>query len=178
MTRRSLMTVGACLSLARFGIALPQGERKRLSPHETVSADVGGQKVTVTYGRPYLKGRTIGGDVAPFGQVWRLGADEATKITLPVAMKLGSLTLAPGSYSLFAITGKDKWTMIANKVADQWGAFDYDQSKDAGRFVLPVEKLSTPVEEFTISFSGQSAQGAKISFAWGSESVSTTLSKA
>jgi hypothetical protein len=137
--------------------------------------DLSGQKITITYGRPYLKGRTVGNQVAPFGSVWRLGADEATKITVPATVKLGTLTLPAGSYALFAIPGSSKWTLIVNKVADQWGAFDYDQAKDLGRFDVPVKKLSAPVEEFTISFSTRGAKSAGVTFAWGNESVSTTI---
>ncbi len=177
MTRRSVLTVGACFSFARLGVAFQQEGRKRLSPHETISTEIGGDKVTITYGRPYVKGRKIGGEIAPFGQVWRLGADEATKITVPAAMKLGTIALAPGSYSLFAIPGEDKWTIIVNSVADQWGAFDYDKSKDVGRFDLPVKKLSSPVEEFTISLTKEGARSANLSLQWGAYSVSTTLSK-
>jgi hypothetical protein len=140
--------------------------------------DLGGQTVTITYGRPYLKGRTVGNEVAPFGKVWRLGADEATKLTASVAVKFGPLHLAPGSYALFAVPGKQKWTLIVNKVSDQWGAFDYDESKDLGRFDVPAVKLSSPVEEFTISFAKQGANSAKLTYAWGRESVSTTLAEA
>jgi hypothetical protein len=153
-----------------------QGGGKRVSPHETVSADLGGKAITITYGRPYLKGRKVGDQVAPFGKVWRLGADEATKITVaaPVSFS-GGPTLSPGSYALFAIPGTDKWTVIVNKTADQWGAFDYDQSKDLGRFDVPVQKLSAPVEQFTIGLSKQSDSAAKLVMSWGDESVATTL---
>lgn len=175
MTRRSALTVSVLFSISTALFGFGQGGQKRLSPHETVSVDLDGKQVTITYGRPYLKGRKVGQDVAPFDKVWRLGADEATKITVPVAAKLGPVSLAPGSYALFAIPGEKEWTIIVNKVADQWGAFDYDQSKDLGRFAVPVKKQSAPVEEFTISLDKQSAKSAKVTFAWGSESVSTTL---
>jgi DUF2911 family protein len=175
MTRRSALSVATCFSLTPLLSAFQGEERKRLSPHETVSVDLGGGPVNITYGRPYLKGRKVGQQVAPFDQVWRLGADEATKLTVPATMKLGSVNLTRGSYALFAIPGEDKWTIIVNKVADQWGAFDYDQSKDVGRFVLDVKKLSTPVDEFTISLDKQNSKAAKVTFTWGGESVSTTL---
>jgi hypothetical protein len=175
MTRRYALSVGTWFSFTPLLFAFQGEERKRVSPHETVSVDLGNGSVSITYGRPYLKGRKVGQQVAPFDQVWRLGADEATKLTVPVAMKLGSVNLTPGSYALFAIPGDEKWTIIVNKVADQWGAFDYDQSKDLGRFVVNVEKLLKPVEEFTVSLDKQSSKAAKVTFAWGGESVSTTL---
>lgn len=174
MTRRSLLAIGSFLPLSSLA---SYGFQQRLSPHETASVDLNGRTITITYGRPYLKGRTVGG-VTPYGKVWRLGADEATKITCPINVKFGPLTLPAGSYALFAITNKEEWTLIVNKVANQWGAFDYDQSKDLGRFDVPVKMLSAPVEEFTISFNKQSKASARIVFAWGRESVSTVLTAA
>src|SRR5690242_3304527 len=131
MTRRSAIMFAAVSALLVCAVAQAQ---KRASPHETASLDLGGNKITITYGRPYLKGRQVGEQVAPYNEVWRLGADEATKLTVTAPTKIGdSLELAPGSYSLFAIPRPDKWTIIVNKVADQWGAFKYDKSQDVGR---------------------------------------------
>jgi hypothetical protein len=154
---------------------LAQGQ-KRASPHETVSLDVNGKKITITYGRPYLKGRQVGGEVAPYGKVWRLGADEATKLTVDTRVKIANkLDLAPGSYALFAIPQADKWTLIVNKVADQWGAFKYDPSQDVGRVELPATPTSSPVEEFTIALTKQSGNTVTLTLAWGKQSVSTTM---
>jgi hypothetical protein len=174
MTRRSLLAFGAALPSVSFGFQ----NGNRVSPHETASVDLSGQKITITYGRPYLKGRTVGNEIAPFGKVWRLGADEATKITVPTTVRFGRLTLPAGSYALFAIPNPASWTLIVNKVADQWGAFDYDQSKDLGRFEVPVKKSTRPVEEFTISLSSSGTRSATVTFAWGAESVSTTIALA
>src|SRR5947209_7397766 len=107
MTRRTALLLSATTPLLRSAYAFQQGgARKRASPHETVSVDLGGDRVTIVYGRPYLKGREVGKQVAPFGQVWRLGADEATKITVSETTALeGGPNLPAGSYSLFAIPG-------------------------------------------------------------------------
>ncbi len=172
MTRRTAFLISGILPFASLACA----QSKRKSPHETVSIDLGGKTVSISYGRPYLKGREAG-DVEPYGKVWRLGADEATKITVSAPAKIGSgPELAPGGYSLFAITGPEKWTVIVNKTADQWGAFSYKQSDDLGRFDIPVKKLSAPVEQFTISLEKQSSISAELTFAWGNQSVSTTVS--
>jgi hypothetical protein len=163
----------AVCSLLTCAVAQAQ---KRASPHETVSLDLNGKKITISYGRPYLKGRQVGGEVAPYGQVWRLGADEATKLTTNTSVKIANtLELPAGSYSLFAIPQADKWTLIVNKVADQWGAFKYDQSKDVGRVELPVKPVSSPVEQFTITLTKQSGNTLTLTLAWGKASVSTTL---
>lgn len=152
-----------------------QDNSKRASPHETVSVDLKGDNISISYGRPYLKGRKVGGQVAPFGQVWRLGADEATKITVTGKTRIGTLVLEPGSYSLFAIPAAGKWTVIVNKVADQLGAFSYKQSEDVGRFDVPVKPPASPVEQFTIGLTKQSDSAATLTFAWGDASVSTTV---
>lgn len=171
MTRRTAILLSSTLTVTRFAAAF---QEKRLSPHETASVDLNGKQITITYGRPYLKHRQFGKDVAPNGEVWRLGADEATKLTLPSAAKIqGGPELKAGSYSLWAIPGPDKWTMIVNKQADVWGT-NYDQSQDVGRFDLPVHKTSS-VEEFTISLTKQSANSAEVSFAWGTEKVAATI---
>ena len=153
-----------------------QNQGKRASPHETVSIDLDGKTITISYGRPYLKGRQVGKEVAPYGEVWRLGADEATKITVTAYTTIpNAFELLPGSYALFAIPNPDKWTMIVNKIADQWGAFSYKQSEDLGRFHLKVKELSTPVEQFTITLKKQASNVAELNLAWGKASVSTTL---
>ena len=156
--------------------ALAQDKKPRASPHDTASVDLDGKSVTISYGRPYLKGRQVGSEVAPYGKVWRLGADEATKITVAGKTTMGdTLALAPGSYSLFAIPGREKWTIIVNKVADQWGAFNYDEAQDLGRFDVKVTPRSSPVEQFTIALKKDTGNTADLTFAWGKESVSTTL---
>jgi len=159
-----------------FAHAAFQGQGKRASPHETVSVDLDGKKITISYGRPYLKGRQVGGEVAPYGKVWRLGADEATKLTVTARMRIAdTLDLPAGSYSLFTIPSAEKWTMIVNKVADQWGAFSYKESDDLGRFDLNVKPLTTPVEQFTITLEKSASDVAALTLEWDKASVSTTL---
>jgi len=173
MTRRCALL--AFLSPLTGKLLAAQGGG-RLSPHETVSLDLDGKKISISYGRPYLKGRHLGDPMAPFGQVWRLGADEATKLTVSAKTLLPhGLELAPGSYALFAILHPDHWTMIVNKVADQWGAFSYNEKDDVGRFDLPVKRLSTPVEQFTISLEKAGPNTARVTFAWDTASVSAEM---
>ncbi len=172
MTKRTAILVFSAIPLALCAAAFQQ--QNRISPHETVSVDLSGKQISISYGRPSLKNREFGKEVAPFGQVWRLGADEATKLTVPAAVKVqGGPQLPAGSYSLWAITGPDKWTMIINRQADVWGT-NYDKSQDLARFDLPVQKTA-PVEEFTITLTKKSDKSAELTFAWGAEKVSTTL---
>jgi len=171
MTRRTAFIVLSGISIERYASALQQN---RVSPHDTVSTKLNGKELSITYGRPYLKGREFGKDVAPYGQVWRLGADEATKLTLTSSVKVqGGPELPAGSYSLWAIPGKEKWTLIVNKAADVWGT-NYDQSQDFARFEAPVHQ-GAPVEEFTITLKNTSDNSAEIVFAWCTQMVSTTM---
>jgi Protein of unknown function (DUF2911) len=157
-------------------VGLSPAQENRKSPHDTASVSLGGKNVTITYGRPYLHGRkAIGGSLVPFGQVWRTGADEATKLTSDADLLIGDLKVPEGSYSLFTIPEKEHWTLIVNKVADQWGAFKYDSSKDLGRTPLKVEHLSSPVEEFTISLGKSSGSATELGLAWENTKAATTI---
>ena len=174
MTRRALLLASSTLPFALPALGF-QGQKKRLSPHETVSTELNDKKIEISYGRPYLKGRNMAG-LTPDGKVWRLGADEATKLTVEMPVVIGSaLHLAAGSYSLFAITGPDKWTIIVNKVADQWGAFSYKETEDSGRFDVPVEKTPSHVEQFTIKLGKASGSEVPLTMAWGNQEVKTTI---
>ena len=170
MTRRSAALLFSGVLAGSFRMAA-QGNRK--SPHETKSLALGDDKIEIAYGRPSLKGRPLS-KMTQAGEVWRLGADEATKIVVSAPTELGSIKLAAGSYSLFAITGADKWTLIVNKTADQWGAFNYEKAQDLGRFDMPVEK-APPTEQFTIEMKKQGGNNATLTFTWGDQSASTTL---
>jgi hypothetical protein len=173
LSRRNVFQRASALFLAASPLAFAQ-QQKRASPHETVSQDLGGKTLTITYGRPSLKRRKMLGGQNPYSKVWRLGADEATKLTVNSrTLTAGDFELQPGSYSLFAIPNPDHWTMIVNKVADQWGAFTYDHAQDVGRFDLKVKPLATPVEEFTITLAKTASNDVLATFAWGDASVAT-----
>lgn len=112
----------------------------RLSPKAEVMQQVGLTDIKISYGRPGVKGRTIWGKLVPYDAVWRAGANEATKITFSSDVVIEGKKLKKGSYSFFTIPGKKEWTIIFNKVADQWGAFEYNESQDALRIKVKPEK--------------------------------------
>jgi Protein of unknown function (DUF2911) len=115
-------------------------EEVRISPKATVKQTVGFTNITIDYGRPGVKGRTIWGGLVPYNAVWRAGANEATKITFASDVKIDGKKLKAGSYSFFAIPTQKTWTLIFNKVADQWGAFEYNDVEDALRIVVtPIQ---------------------------------------
>ncbi len=111
-------------------------EEVRISPKASVDQTVGFTEVTIEYGRPGVKARTIWGGLVPYNAVWRAGANEATKITFSTDVKIDGKKLKAGSYGFFAIPTEKTWTLIFNKVADQWGAFEYNDAEDALRIVV------------------------------------------
>lgn len=146
----AVLAVMCALIVAVFAI-----QRQRVSPHETIDATIGGKKVSITYGRPSLKGRkAVGGELVPFGKVWRTGADEATVLTTDGDLMIGSLHVPAGSYALFTLPTETGWKLIVNKTSKQWGAFSYKDADDLGRVDMKVGKTAAAVEQFTISLTG------------------------
>jgi hypothetical protein len=136
------------------------------SPHESTSVEVGGHKITITYGRPSLHGRKMIGEHEPFGKVWRTGADEATTIQTDADLDINGLKVPKGTYALFTIPDPESWTLIVNKTAKQWGAFNYQQSADLGRTKMKVTKLSSPVEQLTISMTPAGSDALALKLTW------------
>ncbi len=139
---------------------------KRASPHEQSAATVAGRKVTVQYGRPYKKGRSLFGGLVPYDQVWRTGADEATTLTTDGELMIGTLRVPKGTYALFTLPAKSGWTLIVNKTAHQWGAFSYDAKEDLGRVPLKVGASAAPVEQFTIELAPAGDRKATLKLSW------------
>lgn len=108
--------------------------------------------IKVVYSRPQLKGRQIGVDLAPYGEVWRTGANEATEVRFYQDVMLGNQTVPAGTYTLFTIPGKEEWTIILNEDTDVWGAYSYDQSKDVVRFNVPAGSDTKSMDAFSMAF--------------------------
>ena len=106
----------------------------RVSPACTVSQEIGISKVGISFARPAVKGRKIWGDLVPFGQVWRAGANSATVITFSHAAKVAGKDVPAGSYGFFVIPGEKAWTLILNKKPNQWGAYEYKKEDDVMRW--------------------------------------------
>jgi hypothetical protein len=124
------------------------------SPHETTGAIVDGNRVTITYGRPSMKGREIWGKLVPYGKVWRTGSDEATILITQKPITIGDVNVPAGAYTLFTMPNEDgSAKLIINKQIGQWGIGpgSYDEKQDLGRVDMKKETLDAPVEEFTIA---------------------------
>ena len=118
------------------------------SPASTLKQRVGVTDIEIVYSRPGVKDRVIFGGMVPYGEVWRTGANNSTKITFSTAVKLNGTEIPAGAYALFTIPGETEWTIIINKGAAQWGAFQYDEKIDVARFKATPVSLEKPLETF------------------------------
>lgn len=130
----------------------------------------------IVYGQPHKKGREVFGKLVPYGQVWRLGANEATELTITKDIFVNAQLLPAGTYSVFAIPDKEKWVLIFNKELGQWGSYNYNQAKDALRIevvpaVLPGDLVYEP---FTITID-QKNNKADIVLLWDKTSVTFSV---
>lgn len=137
------------------------------SPACTIKQHVGLTDVTVVYSRPGMKDRTIFGGIVPWGQVWRTGANQATKITFSTPVKLEGHDVPAGTYALFTIPTEDDWTVIISTNINQWGSFQYNQKDDLLRFkVSPVSMGDVRIETFTIEFNHIGDESALLNLVW------------
>ena len=137
----------------------------RTSPNAAVAQTVGVAEVRITYGRPSARGRSVFGELVPYGEVWRTGANEATTITLSDAAEVEGQPLAAGTYGLFTVPGEENWTVVFNRQPEQWGAFNYEEGQDALRVeVTPGE--APPHEMLTFSFEEVTDTSAVAALYW------------
>jgi Protein of unknown function (DUF2911) len=156
MSRRRTLTLaivtvagGIAIGLLATRVHAGAGQEPRLSPHETDSATVDGAKISVTYGRPYMRGRKIFGGLVPFGEIWMPGADEATILQTDKALQFDGLTVPAGSYSIYTLPSEKNWQLIINRQTGQWHT-EYDRSRDLGRVSMRVSAIAPAVEQLLI----------------------------
>ena len=146
---KSIFLLSSFLFIGLISFAQPSHPH---SSHDTVKT----KNLTVTYGRPEMKGREIFGKLVPYGKVWRVGADESTNVTFDKDATFGGKPIKAGKYALFAIPNEDKWTVILNSNAGQWGTeYNSNKDKDVLSVDVPVMKLGSPVEKVTYTVSGK-----------------------
>jgi Protein of unknown function (DUF2911) len=170
--------VAVCLLTA---LPLHAQEKKRISPHETVSATIDGAQIKIVYGRPYTKDpktgvmRRIWGELVPFGQVWRMGADEATLLTTDHDLTLGDAKIPAGTYSLFLQPEENGAAkLIVNKQTGQWGT-KHDAAQDFATIEMKKTPLASPVNQFTITLAKNSGGGGMLRLQWESTEYSAPI---
>ncbi|NER15295.1 DUF2911 domain-containing protein [Leptobacterium flavescens] len=108
--------------------------------------------IKTVYGRPMLKGRKLGSELAPYGKIWRTGANEATEVTFYKDATVGGKKLKAGTYVLHTIPGEKEWTVILNTNLNVWGAYQHDASKDVAKFTVPASSGDESLEAFSIAY--------------------------
>ena len=171
------VTLSLTLALLAAGAQAQQDKSKRPSPPAQAPFDLGGGKsITVDYSSPRAKGRKIYGELVPFGKVWRAGANEATTFVVTADIVVGGTQVPAGSYTLFTIPDKDKWTLVISKATGEWGTDYPGPEKDLARIPMKVSSLSAPVENFTISFD-KAGIGATMNMDWDTTRASVGIAK-
>ena len=150
LTRRAGDVDFDALAKSWAAVEAARGIAGQMSPPDTVRALIGGANIEVAYSRPFRRGRTIFGNVVPWNQVWRTGANAATQLTTSADLIIGSTVLPAGKYTLWSLPTPTGSKLIINSQTGQWGT-DYNISRDFGRFDLTQTILQKPVEEFTFS---------------------------
>lgn len=130
----------------------------------------------IVYGQPYKRGREIFGELEPYGEVWRTGANEATEMTITKPILFNKNKIEAGTYSLFSIPRQNRWTIILNDSLGQWGAFDYNQAYDLLRTDVPVQKDEQVTETFTIQFTEIVGDSSAIVMRWDTTKVKIPIS--
>jgi Protein of unknown function (DUF2911) len=176
--QRKYLTIGVSFVVLMAVLAMaqqpPQDKSKRPSPHETAEVTLKGKKITIDYGRPFLKGRKVGQELAPYGKVWRTGADEATTLNTEVDLNIGGVKVPAGKYTLYSLPSEGTWRLIINKQTGQWGT-KYDESQDLARVDLKKSPLPQSVEQFTIAFDKKSESTADLNLDWENTRVSVAV---
>lgn len=178
-----LIALAAALAAAQANSPMPSPPRQGAahpiaSPRGQASfAFADGKKITVDYGRPYIRGRKIMGGLVPYGKVWRTGANAATSFVTEADIVLAGARIPAGNYTLYSIPGEPSWTIIINQQTGQWGT-KYDESQDLVRVQAKPTHLEQPVDQFTISFQGQGPSAGVMMLEWENTSVAVPFSQA
>ena len=157
------------ICLAVFGMsytASAQIQTPQPSPFSKIEQTVGLTDVTLEYSRPNMRARTVFGDLVPYGKVWRLGANNNTKITFSTDVTIEGKELKAGTYALFAIPNENNWEIVFYTYAGNWGAPELDESKIAMKISAQIFPLPMDIETFTMSFDDLTSNGATLGITW------------
>lgn len=161
---RAAWAAAAVAGLMAAGAAEAQ-EMPRVSPKAKVEQRVGVTDVTVEYHRPGVKGRTIWGELVPYGEPWRTGANERTTVAFSTPVTVGGTQLQAGTYGLVTIPGEEKWTVALTKTAEAWGSFTYSAEDDAVRVEVTPRKVAH-TEWLDFDFDNLTASSGELVVRW------------
>jgi hypothetical protein len=165
------------LTLSIGSYSIGQITTPQASPQAKVEQKVGLADISISYYRPAKKGRVVFGEVVPYGELWRTGANENAKITTSDALVFGKDTLKAGTYAIFTKPGQTSWEIFFYTDYSNWGTPDnWDEKKVAVKTTASVSKLSETVENFTIGFDKMENSTAEICLSWENTKVAIPFS--
>jgi hypothetical protein len=165
----SLVLIGGSTQAQTLKVPAP-------SPGQTIKQDFGLSTIEVSYSRPSMKGRTIFGDLLPYDQFWRTGANSATTITFGDTVTIDGKKVAPGKYGLLSFPGQTEWIVIISKSTNTNAAADYKMEDDLLRVKVKPQTLSEKVETFTIELGNMKPASCELQLIWDRTMVSLPIS--
>jgi tetratricopeptide (TPR) repeat protein len=164
--KRIAYTLSLCL-MATMSAYAQDLKLPALSPNAKISQEVSTSTIEISYGRPSMRGRKIfGGDVVPYGAIWRTGANSATKIKIGEEIEIAGNVLKAGEYALYTIPNADTWEVIINKGIGNWGASGYTTDDDIARFKVKPTTMADEVTTFTINVADITSTSCNIELMW------------
>jgi DUF2911 family protein len=179
------LMVAATISMSAQGTpmnggqaAAPQGGQAAAAVSEdaTASVHIAGGTIDVRYNTPHMRGRKIMGELVPYGQVWRTGANPATTLITSVPLKFGGLLVPAGTHTIYTVPSADTWQLIINNQTGQWG-LTYNQDQDLGRTPMMKKALESPQEVMSISFENTTADATEMHVRWETTDVWVKVAK-
>ncbi|TRX35735.1 DUF2911 domain-containing protein [Flavobacterium sp. ZT3R18] len=153
-----ILKISLLLFLSFFAISFANAQEKLKSPPEKATGIVNGAKIEINYGSPSVRARKIWGELVPFGEVWRAGANEATTFETDKAITVEGLILPAGKYSFFIIPNKEECVIVFNKEAKQWGAYKYNDKVDQLRVKVKPENADSFTEKLTYTINAANVE--------------------
>lgn len=172
---KQLCCLLCCLAFVTLS-SCAQDKASRPSPPANAECQLSnGKSVKIAYSSPRAKSRKVFGGLVPYGQVWRAGANEATTFVTDTNVNVGGTTVPAGSYTIFTVPNADKWQLVISKKTGEWGTAYPGPSNDLARIDMKVSQLSSPMENFTISFD-HAGSSCTLSMSWENTKASVDVS--
>jgi Protein of unknown function (DUF2911) len=176
MRLRLLATAACCAFLTTVSLAQPNNQMGDMkmdqpagktlpSPAATAQVSLNGKQVKINYNAPSMRGRKIMGGLVPYDKVWRTGANPATTLVTAANLKIGTLNVPAGTYTIYTLPSTSQWLLIVNKQTGQWGT-EYNESMDLGRTPMQGKTLPAPQEKMSISFEHTTGASTELHIKW------------
>ncbi|GGH08000.1 DUF2911 domain-containing protein [Sphingobacterium alkalisoli] len=175
MNRTLLSAFAASALFFTIQTAEAQVKLPPASSTQTITQGLGIKKISLAYQRPNINGRVVFGELVPYGEVWRTGANNIPAITFEEEVSIEGNKVPAGTYGLFTIPNQSNWTIILSKNVQQWGAYQYKQEEDLLRFNVKSQATSQKVETFTINFTDVTPNSTNVTLAWENTQVAFNI---